>query len=116
MPSNLMAGQNKEERKKTMSRVINKITARDRSLTSERRDRIHRDIFRAIEEDEKKVLEIKRELKLNYSKQFFVRFPRDMEKILGLKRGKKIRFSIVIPLKEKERKPKIQLEVVDGKE
>lgn len=109
-----MEQETKREKKASMSRIINGITEGDRHLTPEDRKRIHDGVFKAIKEDEKKYLEINRELKLNYSKQFFVRFPRDMEKMLGLKKGKKIRFNIIVPLKEKDREPVIRLEVIDG--
>jgi len=56
---------------------------------------------------------IEKTLKLQYSKQFFVRFPKDFEELLGLKEGKKIKFIIDIPPAHKEEKVSIRMEVIE---
>ncbi len=58
-------------------------------------------------------IEIVKELKLQYSKQFFVRFPRDLENLLGLKEGKKIKFIIKVNPKDSNEKIDIKLKVVE---
>jgi len=69
------------------------------------------EIEEIIKPDAEKVIE--RTLKLQYSKQFFIRFPREFEDLLGLKQGKKIKFIIKIPPLHKEEKIDIRLEVVE---
>ena len=74
---------------------------------------IEKEVKRVIEESRKenKDLEIIRKLKLQYSKQFFVRFPKNLEKLLGLERGKKVKFIIKIPQKGTGRNVDIKLEL-----
>lgn len=78
------------------------------------KENIKKEVIRLLEENqEKEEIEVVRKLKLQYSKNFFVRFPRDMEKILELKKGRKIKFFIKINPKNSNKKVDVRLEVVE---
>lgn len=79
----------------------------------EMKKNVKKEVIRLLKEakEKREEIEIVKELKLQYSKQFFVRFPRDLEKTLGLKKGKNIKFFIRINPKESDKKIKIELEV-----
>ena len=80
----------------------------------EMKKEIREEVVRLLKEagEEKEEIEIVKELKLQYSKQFFVRFPRDFEGILGLRKGMKIRFIIKINPKGTKEKFDIKLKIV----
>ena len=69
------------------------------------------ELEKIIKPEEVEVIE--KTLKLQYSKQFFIRFPREFEDLLGLKKGKKIKFIIKIPPIHKEKKVEVRIEVIE---
>lgn len=80
----------------------------------EMKQNVRKEVTRLLKENEENKEEIKivKEFKIQHSKQFFVRFPRDLEKTLGLEKGKSIRFIIIINPKESDKKLKVELEVI----
>jgi len=79
----------------------------------EMKKEVKKEVIRLLKEakENKEEIDIVRELKLQYSKQFFVRFPRDLEKTLGLKKGKNIKFILRINPDDSDKKLKIELEI-----
>lgn len=54
-------------------------------------------------------LEIVKEVKIQNSKQLFIRIPREIERLLNLKEGGKIRFITRIPPRNSNEKIKVRL-------
>lgn len=100
-----------DKEKKVKERVIDSL-----GVEIPMKKEIKEEVIQVIEKSRKenKDLEIVRELKLQYSKQFFIRFPRDIERVLGLKQGKKAKFIIKIPPRGTKRKIDIKLEIENG--
>ena len=72
------------------------------------------EVIRLLKESKENIksIEIIKEVKIQHSKQLFIRIPRELERLLLLKKGGKVQFVVKMPPRSSKEKVNIKLRVV----
>ena len=99
----------KDGEKSTAEKIINVFEE------DEMKKEVKKEVIRLLKEtrESRGATEIVREVKIQHSKQLFIRIPKDLERLLHLKEGGIIKFIIKIPRENKE-KIEVKLDVKNG--
>jgi hypothetical protein len=96
----------KKRGKKRIEKILESLEE-EKEMKKEIKEEVVRLLKKAKEENE--FIEIKRDVTLQFSKQFFIRVPRDLERMFNLQEGKKVSFIVRMPSNNPKQKADIKL-------